>query len=480
MSGFDCKKARAWLDGVETLSYEHRQALDVHLACCDDCREREQLWMGLQTAAREAPLPALEPMVERRLLTGKAPALRRPVEGSGRPWLAAAALATVCGATAAWLVFQIVVPARHVPLGTTPAMDRELAQTAHEDLTVPRALTCAAPGTALWLEDAAVVVEEHNHRDSAHFHLDRGLVVAEVGANAPGYRFVVQTPTVFVEAHGTIFSVEVLTDGREIVRVTEGLVEVTDILTREVVGQVHAGQELVVGDPQPEVVLWTALAQDLSLLNLPAPARDDGLDADADAAAHALVAELGAQQALQRPTPAIPAAVADSGSSDDNLALLTSLAQAHQRAGEYESACRVYQRLMDSHPDSSAARDSLVTLGQIELSALGEPAHALDRFDAYITMAPQGVLAEEARIGRVRALAQQDRTQEVIREATAFLQIHPGSTATAEVMRLRGDAHLQAGEPATAALDYEALLLQWPTSPQADLAENGLTACAGR
>lgn len=478
MSTFDCTAARRLLDAVDPLTTEQQQVLDVHLACCDDCRERGELLAGLQRAVRETPLPPLEPMLERRLLTSKAPTRPSRAEQRGRPWLAAAALATTCGAAAAWLVFQLVTPPpsvepEHLPTPTQVADDTTPVRPAE------LALTCAAPGTALWIEDSADVVEGHNDRNGAHFHLDRGRVVAEVGDNDPGYRFVVETPSVLVEALGTIFSVEVGPDGREIVRVTEGLVDVLDATSRQPLGQVSAGQEMVVGDPVPETVTWETLERDLDVLDLPQPQANDVV---ALVAPEAPVEEppLSLPEIAASTLPEEAVAVADTRGTDDNLALLTSLAHAHQRAGEYQSACSVYQRIIDTHPDSAAARNGLVTLGQIELSALGQPVQALQRFDRYLTQAPTGVLAEEARIGRVRALTQLGQAPEVILETTEFIHHHSDSSARAEMLRLRGDAHRANGDLERAALDYEELLARWPSSPQADFAQAGLAACTGQ
>jgi len=475
---FDCRGARRLLDAVDPLTTEQQQVLEVHLACCDDCRERSELLAGLQRAISETPLPPLEPMLERRLLTGKAPVRPPQAEPHRRSWLGAAALATTCGAAAAWLVFQLIAPTTHVEPDHLPA-PAQVAVEVPAQLPAEPALTCAAPGTALWLADDADVVEHHNDRNGAHFHLDRGRVVAEVGDNDPGYRFVVETPSVLVEALGTIFSVEVGSDGRELVRVTEGLVEVFDATSRQRVGRVSAGQEMVVGEALPEAVSWEILEQDLDVLDLPElqadgtmalPEPEDPVEAivesPSDADEPALLEEA--------------VAVADMRDTDDNLALLTSLAHAHQRAGEYRSACSVYQRIIDTYPDSSAARNGLVTLGQIELSALDQPVQALQRFDRYLTQAPSGVLAEEARIGRVRALTQLGQAPEVILETTEFIHHHAESSARAEMLRLRGDAHRASGDFERAALDYEELLARWPSSPQADFAQAGLAACTGQ
>ncbi len=480
MNRSDCKRAIRLLEAVDPLSTDQQQILDVHLACCDECRERQDIWNALQRAVRDEQLPPLDPMLERRLLTSKAPVVRPADRHASRPWVAAAALATACGAAAAWLVVQLVAPPSSAPVAVSPPPAHEIAEGLPAGDGLP--VTCASPGTALWLQDDATVVEARNDRSQAHFHLDRGLVVAEVGDNDPGYRFVVETPTVLVEALGTIFSVDVQPGGREVVRVAEGVVRVAGATGGEIIGHVSSGEEMVVGDPRPVSVPWSVVEQDLAVLDLPEPQPDDAVAALEPAPL--VEAPLAPKIELdepddEEPLPELALAEASPEAEDDNLALLTSLAHAHQRAGEYETACSVYRRIMDSYPDTLAARNSLVTLGQIELSALDLPAQALDRFDAYLELSPSGALLEEARIGRIRALSQLDRAAEVIISADEFAQRHPRSSALAEVLRLRGDAHLASGDPTLAARDYEELLARWPTSPQADAAAAGLGACTG-
>ena len=85
------------------------------------------------------------------------------------------------------------------------------------------------------------------------------------------------------------------------------------------------------------------------------------------------------------------------------------------------AACRRYS----PNPRSAEARASLVSLGELQLSQLAEPAAALRSFDAYL--AAGGALAQEARYGRIRALRRLGRA-DAAREATAaFLRDYPGS-----------------------------------------------------
>jgi tetratricopeptide (TPR) repeat protein len=153
---------------------------------------------------------------------------------------------------------------------------------------------------------------------------------------------------------------------------------------------------------------------------------------------------------------------------------LTRQAHAHQRAREYDQACLAYTELIEAYPGSVAAQNTLVALGQIELAAGGQPHSALARFQGYLDEVPDGLLAEEARLGRVRALAAGGRHDEGIVAASDFLERHPGSHALAEVMRLRGDAHRLAGHPLESAADYRQVIENWGDTGQAVRAQQQL------
>ena len=174
-----------------------------------------------------------------------------------------------------------------------------------------------------------------------------------------------------------------------------------------------------------------------------------------------------------------PLALVDGAGEEQRLAIesLTRQAQTHQIAREFNDACRIYEQLTVAYPDSAAARDSHVALGQMKLAALKQPAEALVHFDAYLARSPSSFLAEEARVGRVRSLDRLDRNAEVVNAATEFMDTHPGGSAYPEVLRLRGDAHLHNGELLLAATDYNEVIERWPGTAQAQWASNGLVAC---
>ena len=77
----------------------------------------------------------------------------------------------------------------------------------------------------------------------------------------------------------------------------------------------------------------------------------------------------------------------------------------------------------------------------------------LTDFEAYLRIAPRGVLAEEARAGRARARARLGRTRGLISAATEYLRAHPNGRAASEMIRRRADARRQSGACASTRTD---------------------------
>jgi tetratricopeptide (TPR) repeat protein len=91
----------------------------------------------------------------------------------------------------------------------------------------------------------------------------------------------------------------------------------------------------------------------------------------------------------------------------------------------YREAAATYRRLFSLHPKSAESRASLVSLGELQLSELGEPKGALESFDAYLRGG--GALVQEARYGRIRALAKLGRKGDERRAIEQFLTDYPRS-----------------------------------------------------
>ncbi len=118
-----------------------------------------------------------------------------------------------------------------------------------------------------------------------------------------------------------------------------------------------------------------------------------------------------------RPTRAIAKAEPATRSMDrasrevlaEDAARLFDDANAARRRGDHGEAETAYGRLLEEHPGSPEARESLVVLGRMLLDD-DAPARALPPFDEYVRRG--GALTAEAMLGRALALGRLGRTEE--------------------------------------------------------------------
>jgi len=316
---------------------------------------------------------------------------------------------------------------------------------------------------------------------------------------------VVSTPAGEVEAKGTVFAVDVQPDRGARTRVIEGVVKVT----RSAAGRraadsflVRAGEAgQVDGDAvAAEPAAREAVEQDLCLIHgcpapEPGPLPGDGEDEAAEAELASAVepsppassVSAGGRPRVETrpqpsatsagPAPADPSPKEPEADEEWAVQTLVTLALDQRKSGRYPVAAETYRALIERHPGSAAAASALVSLGQLELVELGRPGQALGRFDAYLARAPNGLLAEEARLGRVRARARMGGPAALIAAADDYLKAHLGGYAGAEVTRRRADARRQLGDCAGAIADYRQVQSLWPTSPENARAAKGLEAC---
>lgn len=117
------------------------------------------------------------------------------------------------------------------------------------------------------------------------------------------------------------------------------------------------------------------------------------------------------------PQPEVPQAALSSAAE------LLKSARRMMREGRMRAAAEAYETLRREHPLSDEAHTVLVSLGQIQLSALHQPEQALELLDAYLERG--GTLAEEARLNRIRALRGLERPDQEALAIREFLAKHP-------------------------------------------------------
>jgi tetratricopeptide (TPR) repeat protein len=304
-------------------------------------------------------------------------------------------------------------------------------------------------------------------------HLIRGRLVARLDKQPHGRAFSVETSKAIVLAKGTLFSVSVDATETATVRLYEGHVAVhgrASPESRELTAPASATIQ-----PSIEVKTWSdeAAAEDqqlLALSNLPRTGNRLRLDVTtrppgADVAVDGVVlgpTPVSALLALGRrlsvtlegyasvtellPTetaetversfelaPAQPKPVATeteeranpvSSAVSSPQSLLTR-AQMLRSQGKYSECTAAYRQLIATFPRSDEARVSLVSLGELQLSELKQPAQALQSFNAYLRAS--GPLTREARYGKIRALQLLGRGPEQQAAIAEFLRDYPNS-----------------------------------------------------
>ena len=283
----------------------------------------------------------------------------------------------------------------------------------------PGVSACAAPGSVL----RSVTTGQHGPR----LVLERGAVVCQLDARPVGGEFSVVTGRGQVTAKGTVFAVELGDDNSELaVRLHRGVVEVESPSGER--RELHAPAALVIesgfhGAPSAGVEWQT----DLRLL-----AGEEPLAYSDSVSPGVQGVDAGAYEALLEATsePDAPSRATVPGQSKPRAARASAeelLTQAGKlrTAGRFVEAGAAYQKLVRQHPSSAAGRAALMSLAELQLSRLGQPASALRSFDAYL--AKGGPLAQEARYGRIRALRRLGRTAEARAATEAFVRDFPGS-----------------------------------------------------
>jgi hypothetical protein len=471
-------------DGLDA---EEARFVDEHAASCAACGAEWRVWGALSrclepdstapSALQPDPAPRASPPVRLPWSRGRWPmagvALVAAVAAAAL-WLglrAPSAPPTVAGGPTE-PVSLVLVSGEVDVRGARAAVGAALGPTDRVRIRRGRACLAHAPGISACAADGTelrLLETEGDHRQLA---LESGAVVCRLDAQPPGTRFSVQTPRGTVTAKGTVFAVEQLGNGAVDVRVHRGVVEVTTPAGESVDLRAPAAVRIDDAIHRHEaagaswrrdaglselVRLWSdGVAAPLDVAASPAEATVvvDGIElgttplstlvgrgehelvatATGHLPLHERFAVLGAERVSLRlelpPAPvasasAVPSAATSVEPTSPSPVALIRRASALRSAGRYAEAAAVYRELVRAHPRSGEARIAQVSLGELELSQLGQAASALASFEAYL--AGGGSLTQEARYGRIRALRALGRSGEATEAAAAFVRDYPGS-----------------------------------------------------
>lgn len=111
----------------------------------------------------------------------------------------------------------------------------------------------------------------------------------------------------------------------------------------------------------------------------------------------------------------------------DSALDLLNTAGDRRREGDWVGAARAYGSLLERFPGHPEAGVALIGLGEVQLSKFGRPEAAKRNFDEYLRRFPEGVLAQEAAYGRVRAFRKMNRASEEAAALERFVETYPGA-----------------------------------------------------
>jgi hypothetical protein len=247
--------------------------------------------------------------------------------------------------------------------------------------------------------------------------LSKGHLVAVLKGQPAGSHFAISTGSGVVTAVGTVFALEVASNGSTTLRVAEGSVAAR---TQGAERLVRPGEELLLGSNDPALANSADVDRDRALV--------EPVAAFAPALGQRAALAYAADQRAVSASPVEPERV------ERSPAALLELASKARSRGGYAEAARHYERLLSAHADSPEGRAALIGLAEVRLSRLGEPARALGLFERYL--ASGGSLAQEAHYGKIQALRALGRTAETEREALSFLELYPKSAYAGSLRKL--------------------------------------------
>jgi ferric-dicitrate binding protein FerR (iron transport regulator) len=505
VSRLDCERWASLFDRRtvgDELSPEELSFSRQHEASCSECRRELGVWESFGgVVAERPPAPkvdalALTDLLRQKLAAENAPSPpATPVSASRRTFVRRATYvggALALAASVALVVRSKPDPARallaevHVTLASgDAAVERDPARAGvavREGATLraaggplcvsiePAVRACLADGAEAILGDASLA-----HR---RFDLKKGRVSVSLDPQPPGASFTVSTDAGTVTAVGTLFSVEIPTDGAStIARVVHGVVDVRprhggsqSLRAHEAMAlDAAAPRELVQDEEQRDAALARlgevaatdpkSARVDVRSAPLAGMVTIDGValgrspisialavgahrvEMSGDAAPVSETIELHDGEQLERSfdLSAAPEATAPAGegpaaratpspetSAAPRESAASMLEQARQlrASGRFQEAVAVYRKLESSYRGSREAITALVSLGDLQLSRLHDAGGALNAFDAYLASGDK-LLWREAQYGRIQALRSLGRSADERRAIEELLKRYP-------------------------------------------------------
>lgn len=436
MASERCKEAmvtrRALVRGDAVAPSDERR-MRGHLAECETCRVDSGIVRG---AARLDSSEAMDELALARLTDG----VIRDVEaldraaiiaamgqgiGEGKPsprWGRWGALVAGIAAAVALAIVWRVAPS--APESAPPASSAKAAARAPNAVTgtvppgaaeaVDEPTLIALPYDIRLLVSAGgqVAVETHTD-DLLAVRLSKGAVLASVNPHVDGPDFRVVTKTGSVTVTGTIFSVDATDDALE----TEVLRGSVEVATGEETVAVTKGHAYRLGDEAQRTIDAKATERLGARL-----ARLETCEATACVMVDLTQIEAEKSNAAATSSP-------DVAKRRPTAAALLDEAEALQDARQWPEAAEALERLMKTYPKARAALISRITLGNLQLDRLGNPAAALKSFDKYLA-SKDPMLRKEALLGKASALEKLGRREEEIETLEHLVAEYPTGMQT--------------------------------------------------
>lgn len=295
-----------------------------------------------------------------------------------------------------------------------------------------------AGGVVVYLDAQTAVTLTRPNIQPAQILLRKGRIVAAVDKSNNGQvAFTVATFNGRVDVTGTLFSMEAK-QADVTVQVLKGTVLATD--NSKHTKKVSGGHALVLGahDVRPLAVEEVASLQEGKLLLAPFRASKIPLDE-----------AIEPQQIPVEPTSVDRTATTSSAKVEPDVAVkeqhslapvhnhmsLMTIARQHRQAKDWDGAVKTYQLILQQSEDFTELGIALNALGDLLLEYKGQPLSALVYYDKYLAQHPNGVLAQEAAFGRIRALKQLNRFSDEAVALQEFIDVYPKAVQTSLVQK---------------------------------------------